>query len=78
MSGCGCGATWTGKSTCHCGGCHRTFSSLSGFDRHQTALPEHPWVVCRDPATMRKKDGSPVLVLSGDTWRWPGEYNPRA
>lgn len=31
----GCAHTWTGLAFAHCSGCHRTFSSVSGFDRHR-------------------------------------------
>lgn len=34
----GCSNRWAGANTAHCGGvrgCHHTFSSPSGFDRHR-------------------------------------------
>lgn len=31
----GCDVRWTGLSVCHCSGCHETFGSVHGFDRHQ-------------------------------------------
>ncbi|WP_082920601.1 FDXHR family putative zinc-binding protein [Rhodococcus sp. YH3-3] len=39
-----CGATWGGMSTCHCDGCHHTFTSPSAFDLHRRAEQ------CRTPA----------------------------
>lgn len=34
--GCGrCGSRWAGLSAAHCGSCHSTFSSVTGFDRHR-------------------------------------------
>ena len=41
-----CGAEWKSETACHCNGCHRTFSSLSGFDAHRRNLK------CVDPATV--------------------------
>jgi hypothetical protein len=38
---CRCGAWWTGASRAHCGGCHRTFSTVGNFDKHRTADGEH-------------------------------------
>lgn len=34
---CHCGAWWVqrGNQTGHCGGCHKTFSSLAAFDAHR-------------------------------------------
>jgi len=38
MTGCrGCSVHWTGLAVAHCGACHRTFSSVSTFDRHRAA-----------------------------------------
>lgn len=44
--GCSCGAVWGGHSTCHCPTCHRTFSSISGFDRHRVQG------TCLDPSLL--------------------------
>ena len=33
----GCGSTWSGLSRCHCSRCHRTFATVTVFDRHQVA-----------------------------------------
>ncbi|MGH3382357.1 MAG: hypothetical protein ACRDP6_47275 [Actinoallomurus sp.] len=53
-----CGARWSGERRGHCGGCHRTFSSLSAFQRHrhgfQCVAPllvglvavQKPWGTC--------------------------------
>ena len=30
-----CGTTWTGLRLAHCAECHRTFSSVSTFDKHR-------------------------------------------
>lgn len=31
----GCPARWTGLTTAHCAGCHRTFGGIAGFDAHR-------------------------------------------
>jgi hypothetical protein len=30
-----CAARWTATRAAHCAGCHRTFSTVSGFDKHR-------------------------------------------
>lgn len=39
-----CKDWYTGGRTCHCGGCHKTFSAVSSFDRHRVGGK------CRTPA----------------------------
>lgn len=67
MSGgsCRCGQGWRGLTTCHCSSCHATFSSPSGFDRHQRAGE------CRDPAAV----GLVATPRRGveSLWAFPGE-----
>lgn len=46
-----------GNLTGHCSGCCRTFDTLSAFDAHQAVVDGR--VVCSDPATMTRSDGSP-------------------
>ena len=52
----------------HCsGGCHRTFSGVSAFDRHQT-FSEETGSVCHDPSArglVQRADG---------VWRWDREF----
>lgn len=56
--------TPTGTRMSHCCGCHRTFSSVTAFDRHQTLDNGN---VCHDPETKG-------LVLRADgVWRCPGD-----
>lgn len=31
----GCPNRWNGYNTCHCSGCHATFSNIDVFDRHR-------------------------------------------
>jgi len=57
-----CPATWTGLATAHCGACHRTFARVSGFDLHRARG------ACTGPATMRRRDGRPVLVDRDGVW----------
>jgi hypothetical protein len=62
-----------GYESCHCGACHRNFTSVSAFDQHQTMGGEA--VVCYDPAlrglviVQRQSRG---LAL----WGWPGRRPP--
>jgi hypothetical protein len=56
-----CNCTWTGLSTCHCAGCHRTFTSVTAFDMHQRIQDGRN--VCLDPAVMRKGDGTFVMAV---------------
>ncbi len=64
-----CGASWSGVSRAHCGGCHRTFSAVSTFDRHRVAVGAHG--CCADPATLLDSNGAPLLVLRAGLWSWP-------
>jgi hypothetical protein len=71
-AGCNCGRTWTGLSQAHCtgdatgNGCHQTFGSVRGFDRHR------PKGRCEDPATLTTRTGEPVYRADngphGTTW----------
>ncbi|QCX81203.1 hypothetical protein C9F11_38100 [Streptomyces sp. YIM 121038] len=57
-----CGSWWTGAERSHCGGCCRTFSSLTAFDQHRKGGR------CNNPATIalaaRQKP-------HGTLWGWP-------
>lgn len=72
---CHCGARWvqSGNRTGHCASCHRTFSGVSAFDRHQTIVDGKS--ACLDPATRRGGDGvSPMFMsyldrLGAQVWR---------
>lgn len=62
---CRCGKTWTGANTSHCSasGCHKTFTSVSSFDRHRHN--GH----CLDPDTARSDDGAtPMFELNDKGW----------
>lgn len=56
-SHCRCGARWSGHAACHCGACHRSFSGLRPFDRHQRQDGEI--ITCIDPsdAGLVERDG---------------------
>lgn len=75
----GCTSWWTGLSACHCAGCHRTFSSISAFDKHRDGSHVKGTRHCVDPATLRsKKTGEALLVLVDKGWAcWsvPGTYD---
>jgi hypothetical protein len=85
-----CGRAWTASREAHCPGCHRQFSSDSAFDAHLVLdhgpCTTHPGnrrphrvccarSICRDPATLRSRDGTPRLMLTrsrfGPVWAWP-------
>jgi len=62
-----CGQDWTGQLACHCGGCHRTFTGITAFDRHQLAGR------CCDPT---QRGLVPVTKLYWSGWGMPGD-DPR-
>jgi hypothetical protein len=41
-----CKERWTGMNRAHCTGCHRTFNSVGGFDKHRKDLK------CLDPESI--------------------------
>lgn len=58
-----CGKWWTGAERSHASCCHRTFSSLSAFDKHRQGGR------CNDPADIGLiARGKPF----GELWGWPG------
>ena len=42
-----CDAEWGGKKVAHCPTCHRTFKSVSGFDKHRKG--KYPNRICVNP-----------------------------
>ena len=58
----GCSSTWSGLGRAHCGvgGCHRTFTGVTAFDRHRGAKGE-----CLDPATLG------MVLREGGLWGAP-------
>ena len=55
-----------GFKTCHCAACHRTFTSVEAFDRHQRL--EDGGIVCLDPATLQRRDGLPLYDRPSNRW----------
>lgn len=41
-----CAARWGGQLTCHCTGCHQTFTGLVAFDKHRNKYK------CLDPQSV--------------------------
>ena len=74
---CRCGRTWDSTVQCHCPSCHRQFAGVTAFDDHRVSFGYRTGLrTCRDPATMRRKDGTLILVASEETfgtvWRRAG------
>ncbi len=61
---------------CHCAaeGCHRTFTSLSAFDRHQRWM--NGTLLCIDPETAVNAKGELVFSLCGRGWSLAAPENP--
>jgi hypothetical protein len=59
---------WTGSRRAHCGagGCHRTFTSVSAFDRHR-ARAEDGDIVCVDPLS----DGLGLVLREKGMYGYP-------
>lgn len=73
----GCHRSWTGLAEAHCVGCHEHFTTNGTADLHRQAGQ------CVPPGSLRRKDGSPVLVPStkarfhsGVTWGQPDNRQP--
>lgn len=49
-----CGKSWGGMNTCHCTGCHLTFTGITAFDAHRKGgicnLPESVGLEINDRA----------------------------
>lgn len=71
----GCTNRWTGLLTCHCSGCHTTFTGLGAFDAHRSRGK------CLEPASVLTQKGEPRLMpvarpqwsgwsLAGDGTKW--------
>lgn len=72
-----CDNQWSGLFSCHCGGtagCHRSFTSVTAFDKHRTGSHAYGTRHCVDPATLTDKDGQPALVPADRAW--PGWSMP--
>jgi hypothetical protein len=77
-----CGVKWTqvANQTGHCSGCHLTFSSGDGFDRHQSIVDgrnkcKHP-TECKPPLVARldRNTGTEIWgrpSTTGEAWYSP-------
>lgn len=63
---CSCNAWWTGIAAAHCSGCHRTFTSVSGFATHRKRG------ACADPEAL----GMVSADRKWEGWALPGTYTP--
>jgi hypothetical protein len=72
-----CDRRWGGDRQAHCSACCAHFSSTRAFDMHFGRIPESGPPLCRDPGKLRKRDGSPMLVLYDGVWHRPGERPSR-
>lgn len=72
--GCGgCDNRWRGLSRAHCAACHRTWSTVSGFDKHRRDVNGKG--TCLDPAAMRTKAGEPIFRQDElGVWKLAGDY----
>ncbi len=61
---CRCGTHWTGSNTCHCAGCHRTFTSPAAFTRHRRDSR------CLDPDDL----GMAAAARDYMAWSLPGTW----
>lgn len=71
-----CGHRWSGLVMTHCSACcqpgHGELSTFSGadlFDRHRSSAGERG--SCLSPATLRAKNGEPVMFFRNGMWRGP-------
>lgn len=77
FASCHCGAKWLTHQNMasHCAGCHETFASNAGFDRHQSI--HNGANLCAEPARMLSSTGEPLYACdtpgpqcgNGVVWR---------
>jgi hypothetical protein len=60
-----CHTSWAGLNEQHCVVCHRHFTNIKAADAHRVNG------ACQDPATLRRENGSAVLVPSTRRRRYP-------
>lgn len=74
--GCGCGARWGGLKTCHCTGCHQTFTAITAFDAHRTGSHPDETRHCLQPGSVGLIDagrGYPCWGAAGAESHWSDE-----
>jgi hypothetical protein len=62
----GCDSFWTGLNSGHCSACHRSFTSVSAFDKHRSGSHTDRRY-CLDPATV----GLVPADKPWPGWSWP-------
>ena len=65
------------KSGLHCSACHRDFTSLSAFDRHQTLRQGK--IICADPMVAEDAQGRQIFTINAGTGKFslaPHGANP--
>lgn len=63
-----CDARWGGLKTCHCTGCHQTFTVQSAADKHRAGKHTNDTRHCVDPASVGLVDAG----RSYPCWGFPG------
>lgn len=63
-----CDKWWAGTGPHHCGKCHRTFTSLSAFDKHRDGNHANGTRHCVEP----QKVGLELTARAYPCWGWPG------
>lgn len=62
----GCSRRWTGRSRCHCSGCHETFTAITAFDMHRRGsrcvLPEAAGLEARPDGMWRHPGERPAVA----------------
>jgi len=61
----GCPPLRTESTACHCAGCHRTFSNLTLFDRHQD------WQTCPGKLSCQSPEALGLVRAPNGTWWTP-------
>jgi hypothetical protein len=65
----GCSLRWDGLLTCHCTGCHRTFTGITACEKHRTGT-HAKGRYCLDPAVVGLIDAGRKYAC----WANPGTY----
>lgn len=65
----GCPEVWAAAGAAHCSGCHQTFSSVTLFDHHRSAVGEYG--TCLDPLGLHDKAGYRTHLFRDGMWRSP-------
>ncbi len=63
-----CGSQWGGLKTCHCTGCHQTFTVQSAADKHRIGSHAYDTRTCTTPAAAGLVDAG----RGYSCWGFPG------